>query len=311
MRVPIVAFSFCLLLLNSPCLAQVPGDADSDGDVDATDFAAFSSCVSGPAAAVSTGCAPFDMNGDGRVDAFDGVVLQEVATGPAGTCAGVSRKYVIALKDVDSLTGVSAKITTRSTVLCGEPTSNQTAGSLVWIGVTQFVSAPTGATADRWAQIGYMRRRSESGTLSTTVAFSTFYEIKSAPGLVSATNYKRVFGSAPLSGDREYKCWLLLPNLGRWRFEFDGDSFDETLGTGWANQKGSRADYTAEILNSQDQMAGVLASKCSFTECKWQINSGDFVPSELTAADLRSDDAAQWQFEFVNPTSFRVWDVVP
>jgi glucosylceramidase len=63
--------------------ADVPGDADGDGAVDFTDFAAFSGCLAGPEQAAGTACrAPFDSDGDTDIDLADYAVFQGRGTGP-------------------------------------------------------------------------------------------------------------------------------------------------------------------------------------------------------------------------------------
>ncbi len=63
-------------------------DADGDGDVDQTDFAAFQRCLSGPGGGVAEGCAAFDRPepglplGDNDVDAVDFTRFQECMSGP-------------------------------------------------------------------------------------------------------------------------------------------------------------------------------------------------------------------------------------
>ena len=60
------------------------GDMDQDGDVDALDHAAFSSCFTGPGAGpIGPGCEPADFDGDGDVDCSDWTRFQLAWTAPA------------------------------------------------------------------------------------------------------------------------------------------------------------------------------------------------------------------------------------
>lgn len=59
----------------------LPGDADSDGDVDVYDFVAFSQCVSGPGGGVAADCMPFDFDADGDVDWSDAAAFQLAVPG--------------------------------------------------------------------------------------------------------------------------------------------------------------------------------------------------------------------------------------
>jgi hypothetical protein len=51
--------------------APAPGDCDSDGDVDLTDYSDFESCLSGPTAAPPPSCACFDLDSDDDTDLAD------------------------------------------------------------------------------------------------------------------------------------------------------------------------------------------------------------------------------------------------
>jgi len=64
----------------------VPGDTDLDGDVDATDYDAFSKCLGGPQSAPPVGCSPCalgrsDSDGDGDIDLRDFAALAAGFTG--------------------------------------------------------------------------------------------------------------------------------------------------------------------------------------------------------------------------------------
>jgi hypothetical protein len=60
----------------------MPGDHDTDGDVDLEDFAAWPGCMTGPdGGPYSTGCEAFDFEDDGDVDLEDFAGFQEEFTG--------------------------------------------------------------------------------------------------------------------------------------------------------------------------------------------------------------------------------------
>jgi hypothetical protein len=58
--------------------AAPTGDFDSDGDVDAADFAPFTTCQQGPAAARSLACVSFDFDEDADVDLRDIAAFQRL-----------------------------------------------------------------------------------------------------------------------------------------------------------------------------------------------------------------------------------------
>lgn len=63
-------------------ITSVPGDADTDGDLDLDDYAGLFACVSGPGASANPGCGPFDFDADGDVDNLDYRAFQLRFTGP-------------------------------------------------------------------------------------------------------------------------------------------------------------------------------------------------------------------------------------
>ena len=71
----------------------VAADFDSDGDVDADDFAIFAGCLNGAVKPPGhTGCGPADLDGDGDVDMADFAIFQRCLSGPGTApdpnCAG-------------------------------------------------------------------------------------------------------------------------------------------------------------------------------------------------------------------------------
>ncbi len=64
--------------------AQIPGDADGDGDVDFADFSAFADCMDGPEIPFDADCGVFDLDQEGDVDLHDFAAFQWVFTGSGG-----------------------------------------------------------------------------------------------------------------------------------------------------------------------------------------------------------------------------------
>ena len=64
------------------CTAFAPADFNQDCVVDATDFAIFQACVSGPAILYGADCAKADFDHDGDVDQTDFGVFQRCYSGP-------------------------------------------------------------------------------------------------------------------------------------------------------------------------------------------------------------------------------------
>ncbi len=80
---------YTLNLSGPPCIVDppIPGDLDSDGDVDLTDYANFGRCVAGPGVATPPFCCDpesfsnADFDDDGDVDLVDFFTLARHFTG--------------------------------------------------------------------------------------------------------------------------------------------------------------------------------------------------------------------------------------
>ena len=59
----------------------LPGDCDSDGDVDLVDYTGFAACLLGPDVAAQPACACYNLDGDSDVDVEDFAVFQDTFTG--------------------------------------------------------------------------------------------------------------------------------------------------------------------------------------------------------------------------------------
>lgn len=68
------------LRIREPVAADVPGDADGDGDVDAFDMVAYVDCDTGPQTPTVSGCEEFDFDHDGDVDFSDFAAFQRFVT---------------------------------------------------------------------------------------------------------------------------------------------------------------------------------------------------------------------------------------
>ena len=60
---------------------KLTGDSDFDGDIDYTDFANYTPCLSGPDNAHPANCGVFDFNADGDSDVVDFAAFQPAFTG--------------------------------------------------------------------------------------------------------------------------------------------------------------------------------------------------------------------------------------
>lgn len=291
-----------VLLLAPAVLAQGNGDYDGDGDVDGDDFANWDACMAGPGGGLpKPECSAFDFDGDDDVGLEDFRPFQVAFTGPASPCT-FGKKYADVTKPA-SATGCSAKIRTRSTMLCGEPSANTLAASAAWTGVTKY----QGGTPVKWAQLGYARYRARTGP-STTVFYKRYAETKWGPG---GNDVDFHTDTPPSAGAHEYKCYLISSLFGTWKYDYDGLPWYQFTHSNWVNVTGTHYSYETEIFNKEDQMVGTATAKCNYTECKYSVNWGAFQNANITTGDLHTDDPTEWGIERVSSTAINVWDIIP
>lgn len=60
----------------------MPGDSDTDNDLDLFDYRDLTECVTGPGATAAAECSVFDMNADNSIDLLDWCIFQTIFTGP-------------------------------------------------------------------------------------------------------------------------------------------------------------------------------------------------------------------------------------
>jgi hypothetical protein len=76
----------CMHTVSETAILAIQGDADGDGDIDLTDYAAFADCLFGPQALpapTETCLENFDAEGDGDVDLADFAAFSRALTVPA------------------------------------------------------------------------------------------------------------------------------------------------------------------------------------------------------------------------------------
>jgi hypothetical protein len=262
--------------------------------------------MAGPGGApLGAACADFDGNEDGAVSLRDFASFQ--TSGPS-VCIR-RQSYADVYKQVQC-TGASAKIRTRATTLCGEGTKKNSAQSAAWVA---FMNVQNGAIG-KWIQMGYVRERSRFLPLTTAVKFQRYAETQAGPNVF--TDYDFHADTAPASGIHEYRCRLVSSLFGTIMYEYDNTPFHSYTHNGWKDVKGTHYQYSAEILNRDDQMVGTSTAKCDFTDCMFQSNYGTFAGANLVQGtrpqgDFKSDDPKEWGIDRVSATAFDVWDKKP
>ena len=215
-----------------------------------------------------------------------------------GSCTQGYR-HVWAGKDDANLVGVQATIRTRYGDLCCEPFGTAAAFSIAYVDI-DFNAPPL-----KWGQTGYGQERYAG---STTIYNYRYWEIM---GTGTTPSYKYDYDNAPSEGSFPHYCAELDNSTGEWTFYYDLVAWDSNTDTFWVGKTCDRAAWHGEIYNVEDDMVGTSSNKCYFANCGYKKIGGTYQSAGLTVADVNSSDTNQWGAQYVDPTSFNIWDIIP
>jgi hypothetical protein len=214
------------------------------------------------------------------------------------TCTFTSRKYATANVPTSNLIGTKATIKTRySKVCCDGTTSTAAAVQTAWTGVTK----PEGTMV--WAQTGYGRSRKGG---SAAVSNDHYWEVMGTVHKI----FLDLESPPDNNSTHTYGCEVDT-RTGKWTFEYDGAVWQTWTDTDWVGVKGTRADYTGEILNDTDDMPGTSADKCTFRDGKKKSSGGSYVDAGLTTSNVSSSDSTKWGATRVSASGMDIWDKNP
>ncbi len=214
------------------------------------------------------------------------------------TCTA-GRKYAYAYKSVAKLTGAKAKIKTRYGKLCCEDLGcTDGAYNVIFISV----AADSGGS-HWWAQAGYGRER--------TAGSAAIKKYRYAEMQGSTYKVKYDAPNAPAEGSVHAYQIELEKSTGTWTYSFDGSAWQTFADNGWKGTPGDTAKCVSEIFNTEDDMAGTAADKCSFTEWQHRIEGKGYKDAGLTSSDIVNNDTSEWGAEQVSSTAFNLWDKKP
>lgn len=295
-------------------LGYLPGDVDASRTSNPSDILALIDHLNGlvtyPIWQVdldrSGAAAPADiikeidmLNGVGAyAPGWNGV---SIGSAPQPGFCTFGRKYAGVHKNIPDATGASAVIRTRSTTLCGEPTTHGTAASAAWVGPVLF----NAGSAVKWAQTGYWRHR--GGTTGVTIHLHQYAETQAGP---NPADYERFQQPGIPSGTHQYRCSLLSPLFGTWTYEIDELPFHTFTHNGWRDVQATHVQWMGEIFNKQDQMPGTATAKCDFTDCQVSTDYSSFQNAGIVISNVKTSNTNEWGSEYVSPTAFNIWDKI-
>jgi len=223
----------------------------------------------------------------------------DTATVKVCTCSpksGGGRYYAYASKSDTNITAGKATIKTHYGKLCCEHLGcTDLAKNNAYVNVL--------GAGRTWAQTGYRRIRNAGSSTYTKMRYTE----------MNGAVYKRKDDTpgAPAEGSsHEYRVELDA-SAGTWTFYYDGTAWSTFTDTGWQNTGGTTVQYPGELINKEDDMPGTSGDKCSFTDCQYRTGTNSYVDAGFTAANLHTDDSAEWGIELVSVTAFNIWDKNP
>ena len=190
--------------------------------------------------------------------------------------AGGGRHYCTGHKVVAKPIGVRAKIKTRYGKVCCEDEGCATLDSY------NVVYANVSGNAGKliWAQTGFGRER-QPGT--TTINKYRYAEMN---GGTYQVKYDK--DNSPAEGSVHlYQC-VLDKATGKWTYTQDGTDWLVFSDNTWKNKTGGDIQYTGEIIDQEDDMAGTEADKCEITECQY-LQDRDQPTEQETLSEVLSD----------------------
>jgi hypothetical protein len=215
------------------------------------------------------------------------------------------------------ITGVSAKIVTRSVTLCqeGVVAGNDGKSSNAHVTVLDPVNTDD-SDFWYWAQTGYVKIQNPN---EATVKRYVFAELKVPEALPNdwQTDVHPDPNQPTLNDFHQYQCKKLVGTDGNWYYHYDDEqnSWKMLNHAAWMNHTGKRAKWGAEITNKEDGMVGVKnGNECVFKEIKAASQYNAFFAPNITPGDLKSDDINEWKIKKrVSPGNdeIEIWDETP
>lgn len=300
---PLALFLLAVLGTWAHCFhacAQSTGDANSNDVIDASDFYAVASCLTGPGVIVGPSCAVFSVVDPARVDVRSALWLQGSITTSIAGIAQVTRcttwsdasamkkgrDYVGYNFITDSpCSGAYAVIERKDPTLCFGNQSNP-AKTNRFIGIGKNAAATTNPnTLKRWGQIGYKTQRgfNDNGTtlqLNTYVYFEVEGDKDDSPA-----HYVKVHYPLPPQNQGDYGHFQLLFASTTGLFTADLLRSDGThepdhyiMGLPNVAQPFQGEDLrlvsaTGESLTVGDRHSGTTGSHCWYYNVSWRNGS--------------------------------------
>lgn len=205
--------------------------------------------------------------------------------------------YAHAYKAIADLVGAKTKLKTRWGKLCCEGCGTSAAFSSPFVNI----SNETGTLI--WAQSGFNKERTAGQVNTFTCRFAE----------ANGNTYHVNFDTAhpPAEGSEHVYQVDLNEATGAWSFSFDGTVWETFTDAAWIHKRGNSVQWSGEIINREDDMAGTDADKCHFTECQFKTHGHAYQDAAITAAEVHTDDNAEWGASRISGTAIDIWDKKP
>lgn len=326
-------FSALLILgvlgvVAAPARAQIPGDVNGDGTVNAADLAGLAACMGGPGSTATPECGAVFPGGPVPWIGLMQATRQQAAAARNAGCldwasgaanrrfprpSGVNRGYCLINEFFNfNIYGVEARIdSTHQPSLCLQPTANAVAFSLRWVTVAGQNILGGSSRPIWWVQGGVATSRSWGSPLPpriTTVLTRVYTELWDLNGAWRV----RFFGVPPSPSVYTVQWYPFgFGSVARWMVE--GAPVDSVLNASLPGfSGGDRAQWAGETLNVGDRMAGSVANPCRFRDCQWELGTpGNFIPLEFFPDEFLVTPRYLYGAELRGSDGFDIWDWWP
>ena len=250
-------------------------------------------------------------------DALPQYIEMESKDQCSACCTRTLRRYAAwAIKDIDSLTGVSAEIMTFWGRLC--PDYTKEAQTCAWVG---FQNDLPPAKKTNFVQMGYIKKRWADGSVDSSVYIELVgrntqwdYRFEYA----ADDNFEGMHVDPPSHGQlHKYRVVIDANGGGCLRFSFDGMAIRDLAASWWRDRTSRHASWRGEIDGRETDMPGTVEEPCTFEDCEYLTNDGvwhwaHFDDDDWIDVTPQWSDPDQWGiWHDPGGNTIKIWDEYP